>query len=160
MQPGAVVCMECGYNAATGVRLQSETLKTKKDWSGAGSGVLGILLNPWILFLIVSAALALMFFALKSIEGGFIAYYGFIILFSSVMSITVVVFAFIQDGVMHGILCLVCGIYTLYYGLAKVDILWVRALYGASLVGSVLIVFALDDLAAMGFFDDQGSLYE
>ena len=40
---------------------------------------------------------------------------------------------------MKGVLCVLCGLYALYYGLLEQDNAYIKWAYGASIVGTILM---------------------
>jgi len=154
MAASAVVCLGCGFNRKTGRRMaMSEAggavaappterlpiprVSTRGDAGTSAVAASGFAAQPWFfglasaVFFVALYALATRSLAIASV------YQGLQMLFSLVIGLWILVVAF-QEGAIHGILCLLCGPYALYYGLVRQDNRHLKFGMGASLMAFVL----------------------
>lgn len=148
VQPGGIICMNCGCNLQTG---QSLRTKVRRDHSAAVSGATNLLLNP----MSVGVA-ALLFFAvmsvigLQSAEGAaafFLAYFAF----SMIVSIWAIVAGF-MDSAVTGILTLCIPFYVLYTVYAINENSYLKWLYSVNLLCIpvyVILAAQLSDTSSM-----------
>ncbi len=152
MPASAIVCMGCGFNRKTGRRMAvagaaAAPPTTRGEMSrGAARGdagtaaTPGFVAQPWFFGL----ASTLFFVGLYVVASRSVAlasvYQGLQLLFSLVIGLWILVVAF-QEGAAHGILCVLCGPYALYYGLVRQENRHLKFGMGASLVAAVLAAF-------------------
>lgn len=150
MQAGAVICTQCGYNVASGIQLTSKT----KHARGGGDALasLGILGHPWMIFGLLSVVFIGLFAVARTGEEGMLAFVVLLWLFGLAVYVITIVFAFKDHGILDGILVLICGLYTLIYGLFRAEPRWLRASHGAYLVGTVLFALLYADFVESELF--------
>ena len=154
MASSAVLCVGCGFNRKTGRRIAmsaaggatappTERLPIPRGATRGDAGTAaasGFAAQPWFfglvstLFFVGLYVLASRSLAMASV------YQGMQMLFSLVIGLWVLVVAF-QEGAAHGILCLLCGPYALYYGFVRQENRHLKFGLGASIVAAVLAAF-------------------
>jgi len=156
LPPGAVICTTCGYNRQTGEMtpvlrsVKFDHSPPKKESRGVKlslpSGSFGALVkNPLVIGVCVTGFFGILFLVgLGSVKATGV-YYLAMLGFSLIVGIWLLVDAF-QEGAMHGVLCLVCGPYSIYY------------VFGVSSSQNLKIAYVLNILIVLGFFGLVGSM--
>lgn len=130
MAPGAVVCMQCGYNAQTGGALKT---KLKKDRSPSTSAVSSNLLSPTVVGLGALGVMGVLFVIGTQSEVGAMGFFAVDFLFSVVVYIWAIVVGF-RESIVHGIGALCCGLWAIYVVYALNDNMYLRWLFGVYLL--------------------------
>ena len=143
LNPGAVICTSCGYNLQTGQRLQPQAasapqpvrgptrpgatrpvaLKAEAKWYATPYPYLGF-------YVVVMFSL---FVLGKRNEGLNLGFLGMAALYCFGIYITVAVAAF-KDGVMKGVLCLICGIYSVYWVYKESESTFLQVAYAVNIL--------------------------
>lgn len=174
MAPGAVLCTSCGYNAQTGQMMQMlsavkfDNTPEKKSSGGRKVGLptgsLGsIVANPMIIAGCVAAVFLILFIMGRSNLGAA----GIYVLGMFVISLAVWIWTLVDafsEGATHGVLCLFCGAYTLYYLFAVSNNQNLKVAYGLNVllfVGWMGLANSIENDMMMydedaGFYDDSG----
>jgi hypothetical protein len=133
---GMILCVHCGYNSATGRTVHTRVTKEKapkeerRVGGGGGSDVGAIAAG--VSFLVLGGVFALAFTNPDAAVG----YLVLQSLFGLVVSILVLVFAFMEDA-MTGFLTLCVPFYILYFVYGKCENAYVKSLFSISLIASV-----------------------
>jgi hypothetical protein len=146
----ALICIECGYNLQTGKQLKSRKRKRRSEPAADTGSLTEFLVSPVGIGLDALVFFAIFFGLALASEAVAAAYVGITLLFFLALSAAVLVFAFIE-GVGQGLLTLLLPGYVLYFVYAVCENLYVRVLYGISLL-AVAACFCLVYLAGAGQF--------
>lgn len=137
MSADAVVCMQCGYNAQTGRKMKTRTIKTrqpkeKKESRLAQSGAQGALV-AFVLGTIVAVGLTVGAWNnvnMLMVAGGVLG------LFSFVSGIAIIVTAF-MDSIAQGFLTMCIPFYAIYWVFFRSENFGIMALFGLNIVVTV-----------------------
>lgn len=146
----AVLCTACGFDRRTGQRIgvasapptepqrvvSARVASTRRSSAALESDV-PFWRTAWFFGLVSLAFFGVFYGAAQASTGLAIAYQAVQIIYSLVVTLWIVVLAF-QDGIAQGLLSLLCGPYTLYYGFAKVESAHLKFALGVSIIASVL----------------------
>lgn len=138
MIDGTVVCVGCGFNTKTNKRTHVKVVKVKPEpGEKAASGGGGLADKPHLV-----GIGAILFFGAFAGAGFAVPEVGMIYpLVSSVFSLIVTVWLVItawQEEWWQGLLCLLCGLYALYWAFVKCENALLKWLYGAAIIASIL----------------------
>jgi hypothetical protein len=145
MTPGAVICLNCGFNTQTGHKLDVSVSKPKRDDGGATDflGTNGPLFAG-LGAVVIYAALAFVTNGISDPQSAVATYYAFHMPFATAAWIFVLVLAF-KESVGTGFLTLCVPCYILYFVYGVTDSRWAKFLYSASLVGNVIWIVMFYD---------------
>lgn len=125
LQPGAAMCTTCGFNLQTGELMpmlsavKFDNTPPKKSKGGARvslpSGSMGALFkNPLVIAACVAGGFAILFVMGMNNPANISLYLNATRVVLIAVGIWVLIDAF-QEGALHGVLCFLCGLYSLYY---------------------------------------------
>jgi hypothetical protein len=134
---GTVLCTKCGYNLATGQRLQGKALKSATK-ARVAPGQESWAKNPNVWAGIVAGIFALLYGFARLYPAGALAYVGLAVLFYVAIRITVLVFAF-GEGAGTGFMTLCIPFYDLYFVYGINENRMLKNLYTISLLGVLAV---------------------
>jgi hypothetical protein len=130
---GTVLCTKCGFNLATGQRLQAKALKSAAKARGAAPGQESWAKNPNVWAGIVAGIFALLYGFARLNPAGIMVYAGLALLFYVAIRITVLIFAF-GEGAGTGFMTLCIPFYDLYFVYGINENRMLKSLYTISLL--------------------------
>lgn len=158
MPPDGVLCTNCGYNRQTGELTPQalaaaptpEPIKPGRSakLSISGSAATGLFKNPVVIWGGVIGLFLILFLTAKASAGVAALYIGVTFVFCLAVWIWAIAAAFIE-GVVHGILSLVCDFYRLYYVLFVNSNTHLKIAYALTFLTLILLVFSLDSLGLL-----------
>jgi hypothetical protein len=146
LAPGTVICTACGFNLQTRQKMQSRHAPAPRNIPGARRPKAAKADAKWYatpypyLGLYVAVMVAL-FVLGRSNKGLFLGFLGMALLYGFVVYVTVAVFAF-KDGVMKGVLCLICGLYSVYWVYKESENSFLQLAYAVNLLLFLALKFA------------------
>lgn len=145
MRADTVLCMACGFNEQTGQKtamIAAAPVSHAATSSGAGLAWGEMLRTPWALAGL-QLLVCLVLFGLALLNEGLVPVYAVLFgLFALGVGIWTLVAAF-QDSATSGILCLVCGVYSLYFVYAKSGNPYLIGCYTINILAQLLLLLAL-----------------
>lgn len=145
MRADTVLCMTCGFNEQTGKKTAMiAAVPVSRAGASRGAGVAwGAVLRTPLSLAGLQLLVCLVLFGLALLNEGLVPVYGLLcILFAFGVFIWTLVVAF-QDNARSGILCLVCGPYSLYFVYAKSRNPYLIGSYTINILAQLLLFFAL-----------------
>ena len=144
-QSGAVLCVHCGYNRETGKSIHTRVEKPKKEkgekserrfGGGGGGSDTGAVVAGAVSFVVLAAVFGFAFTSQEA-AAGYLLLQG---LFGLVVSITVLVFAFMED-VATGFLTLCVPFYILYFVYGKCESAYVKVLFSVHIIANIGAIY-------------------
>jgi predicted nucleic acid-binding Zn ribbon protein len=149
----ALICIECGYNLQTGKQLKSRKRKRRSEPAADTGSLTEFLVSPVGIGLDALVFLAIFFGLAMANEPVALAYIGLAWLFFFGVSITALVFAFIE-GLGQGLLTLCVPFYILYFVYGVCENQYVRVLYGIGLIAYIaglVLLYSMGGATGAGF---------
>lgn len=140
MPVGSTACRACGYGEPRSAAAAATVAAPPARRSAAPSaeGALRILKNPLAILVGVTGVFLILFLLARGNLALALAYIGLLLIYSLGIYVWLLVEAF-RSSVLDGVLCLICGIYSLYFVAAKCQNRHLQAAYVTAIVGNVLV---------------------
>jgi hypothetical protein len=142
MPRGAVLCTNCGYNIVTRQRTGTgRAAAAGRAKAARPEGVAGWFKTPYPYLCFYALILGVLYLVGRSNPIFMLAFLGLALLYMLAVWITTVVFAF-KDNVTSGILCIICGIYAVYWVYKQSDNNFLKAAYSLYCILWAVFYFA------------------
>jgi hypothetical protein len=139
MPAGITSCRACGYIKPQPVAAATiAAARPKTTAAPSAEGVLRVLKNPLAILIGVTGVFLLMFLMARTSPELVLLYLVVVSIYALAIGIWLLVEAF-RTSITDGVLCLICGIYTLYFIIAKCHNRHLQAAYVAAVVGHLLV---------------------